>query len=338
MQRKSSGRCFISFLNIERHFRLILMNRAGTLLLVATLSISTLQALPSLPTFSAPVASARSNLPQVGKRVGLVAAYSGDWVLESAKQKRPVKRRGVSVYENERPVRVSKEGSLTVVCVNNTTAVCPGNHKIGEPFLLNDVEQVDDWWSQFLPFISNYGGWIFPASRDVNGSVALTDAVVCLPAGAGSSASASFDFGDVMARLPDGKYQVSLTEFVDGKEVDASSVKFKLEKSGASAIADPLTATKVRSVSPGLFTCRILAGPSASNVDWSALGVAIVEVATAANYEVHRANLQILLKKIEAWSDSKASTRTDLVRAFLLAQTKAPGSDYPKISKPNRKK
>lgn len=308
------------------------MNRVQTLLLAAMLSISSLQALPSLPTFSAPVAAARSNLTQVGKRVGLIAAYSGDWVLESTKQRRPVKRRGFSVYENERPVRLSKEGSLTVVCVNNTTAVCPGNHKIGEPFLLNEVEQVDDWWSQFLPFISNYGGWIFPASRDVNGAVALIDTVVCLP-GAGSAASASIDFGDVMVRLPDGKYQAALTEFVDGKESQSTALTMKLEKSGVSAVAVPLTAKKGPSLHPGLYTFKILTGPAGSNLDWSGLGVAIVEVATVANYDAHKANLQILQKKIESLSNSNAITRSDLVRAFLLAQTTAPESDYPKTSR-----
>lgn len=284
------------------------------------------------------VPHSESATQQQGKRVGLVATYSGDWVLESGKNKRPIKKRGFSVYENERPMRVSKDGSLTVVCVNNTTAVCPGNHKIGEPFLLSDVEQVDDWWSQFLPFISNYGSWIFPASRNLGSPVSLEDAVVCLP-----SAKGELDVSDLVAKLPEGAYKCAISEIATDTGIKSAAVKFDVIKRGATA-----TATVISAATPtanatakaaaaldlhlGIYSFQLLSGPTNSKLDWSSLDPAIFEIASATNCPAHKANLQMALKKTELWKGtSYGKNRIDLVRSLLAAQSKAPAA-VPKLN------
>lgn len=269
---------------------------------------------------------------QVGQRVGLVLAYSGEWVLENGKSKRRIKERGFSVYEGERPLRTSKDGSLTIACVNNTTAICPGNHKIGEPFLLSEVEQVDDWWAQLLPFLSNYGTWIYPANRNVGGTVSLNDAVISEP-----TTGNALDISDVVASLPDGTYESEISKLPENAERTSESrkfkktgVKFSIEKKDGTAVATKLGTALAPVMNLGVYTFKISSGPTNSKIDWTSLDSALFELVDLARYTTHKATLQVAMKKTETWKGSKqASARTELIRALIVAQSKAPASAYP---------
>ncbi|HEY9730857.1 MAG TPA: hypothetical protein V6C89_03030 [Drouetiella sp.] len=264
----------------------------------------------------------------LGDRVGLVAEFRGEWILESGKQKREIQKRGISVYANERPLRVSKDGSLTVVCVNNTTAVCPGNHKIGEPFLLSEAEQVDDWWSQFMPFISNYGSWIFPASRHLETSVSLKDAVVCL-----RSDATDFDVSDVFIDLPEGNYKAELFEAALTDGHGKAPVNVDVVKKDSTAIAKVISAKQGGAIlHHGTWCFEILSGPKNSKDDWSMLEDAYLEITGPSDYAAHRANLQTAQKKMESWNDpSRSKVHMDVIRALLSAQSNAPASAIPKL-------
>lgn len=322
---------FRSFPNVAIIFSTKFMKRVGTHFVFGAVSIVILELLLNsstvfgAPEFNAKSAKAgKSSEKQSGNRIGLVAAYSGEWLLENGKQKRAVKRRGFTVYENERPIRTSKDGSLTVVCVNNTTAVCPGNHKIGEPFLLNELEQVDDWWTRLLPFVSNYGGWIFPASRNIDSAINLHDAVVCAP-----SANQELNFGAVMTGLPDGSYRVDFSNLVDGKP--ATNVELVVVKSGDSALAKVAGKRSAQDLRPGIFSFKILSGPASSNTDWASIDLAYVEIADSSRFDSDKANLDMMLQKTAAWTDrDRSKIRIDMIRALLTAQSTAPSKDYPK--------
>lgn len=313
------------------------MLRLKSILAIAALSVS----------FASPCNSADSGKShnvaiekkQVGTRVGLVLAYSGEWVLENGKNHRPIKQRGFSVYEGERPLRTSKDGSLTVACLNNTTAICPGNHKIGEPFLLSEVEQVDDWWAQLLPFLSNYGSWIYPANRNLDGAVSLNDAVICQPA-----ARKAYDLSDVVSSLPDGAYKVEFAEFPEDRQAGKNWVRVDIVKKDGTALTTkwnvlvPSASTSAQAEAinlfPGVYTFKILSGPASAKIDWSTLDPALVEIVDSAKYQVHRATLQLAMKKTESWKGAKlSSARTELIRALIVAQSKAPESAYPQAFK-----
>ncbi len=280
---------------------------------------------------------------QVGTRVGLVLAFSGEWVLENGKNKRQIKQRGFSVYEGERPLRASKDGSLTVACLNDTTAICPGNHKIGEPFLLSEVEQVDDWWAQLLPFLSNYGSWIYPANRNLGGAVSLNDAVVCQP-----DAGKAYDVSDVVSSFPDGAYKVEFAQFSENGESVKNGVKGDIVKKDGTALATrwsalvPSASNSARpgapNLTPGVYSFKILSGPASAKTDWSPLDPALIEIVESAKYQVHKTTLQVAMKKTESWKGAKqSSARTELIRALIVAQSKAPESAYPQAfkAKPN---
>lgn len=262
---------------------------------------------------------------QVGTRVGLVLAYSGEWVLANEKSKRRIKERGFSVYEGERPLRISKDGSLTVACVNSTTAVCPGNHKIGEPFLLSEVEQVDDWWAQLLPFLSNYGSWIYPANRSPDATISLSDAVICEAA-----VGKSLEVSDIVANLPDGAYKAEIAEYSEDQERGTNGMKLSLIKKDGSALATKVGQSSAPVLKPGIYTFKVLSGPIDSKNDWASLPPALIEIVDSGRYTTHKTTLQTAIKKTEAWKDSKqAKARIELVRALLVAQSKAPESAYP---------
>ncbi len=263
---------------------------------------------------------------QVGTRVGLVLAYSGEWVLENGKSKRLIKARGLSVYEGERPLRISKDGSLTVACVNNTTATCPGNHKIGEPFLLSEVEQVDDWWAQLLPFLSNYGSWIYPANRNLDGTASLSDAVICQAA-----TGKSLNVSDILASLPDGSYKADVAEFSAAEGVGKNGVKVDIVKKDGTALVTKAGQTTSPVLNAGTYTLKILSGPARSKIDWSSLDSALIEIVDSGRYVSHKTTLQVAMKKTDAWKkDAKqSSARIELIRALIVAQSKAPESAYP---------
>ncbi|MBS1955066.1 MAG: hypothetical protein JST89_12840 [Cyanobacteria bacterium SZAS-4] len=266
---------------------------------------------------------------QIGTRVGLVLAYSGEWVLENGKSKRRIKERGFSVYEGERPLRTSKDGSLTVACVNNTTAICPGNHKIGEPFLLSEVEQVDDWWAQLLPFLSNYGTWIYPANRNLGGTASLSDTVICV-----ASAGKALDISDIVTSLPDGAYKVEIAKFSESEGVGKTGVKLDAVKKDGAALVTKSGQAAAPVLLPGAYTFKILNGPADSKIDWTSLDPALIEIADSGGYRDHKTTLQVALKKTESWKDSKqAKAKIELIRALIVAQSKAPESAYPQVFK-----
>ncbi len=266
---------------------------------------------------------------QVGTRVGLVLAFSGEWVLANEKGKRRIKERGFSVYEGERPLRISKDGSLTVACVNNTTAICPGNHKIGEPFLLSEVEQVDDWWAQLLPFLSNYGSWIYPANRSPDATISLSDAVICE-----ALAGKSLEVSDIITNLPDGAYKAEIAEYSEKQKSGTNGMKLSLIKKDGSALATTVGQTSAPLLKPGTYTFKVLSGPINSKNDWASLDPALIEIVDPGRYLTHKTTLQTAIKKTEAWKDSKQSkARIELIRALLVAQSKAPDSAYPSVFK-----
>ncbi len=298
-----------------------------SILMIAVLAVSV--APPCNSAESGKSHHASTELKQTGSRVGLVLAYSGDWVLENGKNKRRIKERGFSVYEGERPMRTSKEGSLTVACMNNTTATCPGNHKIGEPFLLSEVEQVDDWWTQLLPFLSNYGGWIFPANRNLGGIVSLDDAVICQPA-----AGKTLNVSDVITGLPDGAYKAEIAEFSENDETGKNVVKLDIIKKDGAALATKVGQAAAPKLNAGTYTLRILSGPANSKIDWASLDSALIEIVDSTKYKAHKTTLQMAMKKTESWKNPKqSSARVELIRALIVAQTKAPDSAYPKAFK-----
>lgn len=269
---------------------------------------------------------------QVGMRVGLVLAYSGEWILENGKNKRRIKERGFSVYEGERPLRTSKDGSLTVACVNNTTAICPGNHKIGEPFLLSEVEQVDDWWAQLLPFLSNYGTWIYPANRNLGGTSSLSDAVICEPA-----SGEALVVSDIVANLPDGAYKAEIAESFAGEGVGKNGIKLDIVKRDGAALATKLGKAEAPVLHQGTYTFRVLSGPANSKIDWTLLDPALIEIVDSGRYMSHRTTLQVAMKKTEAWTDPKqVKAKVELIRALIVAQSKAPQSAYPQAFKLDR--
>ncbi len=330
--------------------------RASSLILVAILS--SLTVVPSCSAEQRQSLNASNTDQSKEQRIGLVLNFSGSWVLQLGQNKVPVISNGASVYEGARPLRLSKEGTLTVACINNTRAICPGNHKIGEPFRLRQQEDVDDWWTQLVPFLTNYGSWIFPVARSVDHDVMLNDAIVCEPLV--QAGSGVMDISDVVSNVDDGAYEFQLEPFPASVDGSKKIIKLTFVKTSGPVTGTVITEERLM----GAYLFRLIgvapetkkhvdfstnrwhkldtlkvAPESKKHVDFSSVEPALIEIVDKERYEQHKLALQSVLRKTEKWgAPQSGNSRAELIRALIVALSRSPVNSVPtELSKPGLK-
>ncbi|HEY9678756.1 MAG TPA: tetratricopeptide repeat protein [Drouetiella sp.] len=260
--------------------------------------------------------------------VGLVLDVSGNWYLQTKAGKRPINTRGASVFEGETPIRASKDGTLTVACINSTRATCPGNHKIGEPFILRQKEAVDDWWRELVPFLTNYGTWIFPVARGLDGPVSLHDAVCYV-----NQSERKWNLTDSLNSLPDGEYRVTLQKFSDADaKPSPNSIDLNVIIRGGTAVglADSKNTNQEASATDaslsGAYILQIRSVSKNVEIDPSTLNSALIDVTTdAKTYVTHKRLFETALQKTSSWNSNDQSRRI-LMRSILVAMSKVSAS------------